>query len=109
MKQETLDYIAGSIGIVAIISTYIFWLASRQIKDSLVHQIEKFTHDLTKNQESDQIIAGYKMRRWQDMNKLRFITIECRLEAIEHKLEMAACSIIQSIEDQLNDDTDSRF
>ena len=49
------------------------------------------------------------MQRWRDMNKLRFITIECRLEAIEHKLEMAACSIIQSIEDQLDDDTDSRF
>ena len=108
MKQETLDYIAASIGTVALISTYIFWLASRQIKDSLVHKIEQFAYDLTKKQESDQITAGYKMRRWQDVNKLRFVTIECRLEAIEHKLEMAACNIIQSIEEQL-DDTDSRF
>lgn len=109
MKQETLDYIAGSIGIVAIISTYIFWLASRQIKDSLTHKIDKFVYDLTKKQESDTITAGYKMRRWQDMNKIRSITLECRIEAIEHKLDMAACSVIQSIEDQLDEDTDSRF
>jgi cell division protein YceG involved in septum cleavage len=109
MKQETLDYIAASIGIVAIISTYIFWLASRQIKDSLTRKIDKFVYDLTQKQESDTITAGYKMRRWQDINKLRFITLECRVEAIEDKLDMGACNIIQSIEDQLEEDTDSRF
>ncbi|MEG4350220.1 hypothetical protein QUA74_10810 [Microcoleus sp. LAD1_D3] len=106
MKQETLDYIAASIGTVAIISTYIFWLASRQIKDSLVRRIDQFTYDLTKKQESDTITAGYKMRRWQDMNKLRDITLECRIEAIEHKLQIAACTIIESIESHFDDDKD---
>jgi hypothetical protein len=113
MKQETLDYIAASIGTVAIISTYIFWLASRQIKDSLTHKIDQFVYDLTKKQESDQITAGYKMRRWQDMNKLRSITLEYRIEAVEHKLEMGACSIVQSLEhqleEQLEEDVDLRI
>ncbi|WP_445249160.1 hypothetical protein [Microcoleus sp. OTE_8_concoct_300] len=100
MKQETLDYIASSIGVTAIISTYIFWLASLQIKDKLVYKIEKFSYDLTKKQETDMITAGYKMRRWQDMNKLRFITLEGRIEAIEKKLDIGSCNIIQTIEEQ---------
>lgn len=109
MEKDTLDYIAASIGVITIGSTYIFWLASRQIKDSLTHKIERFAYDLMKKQETDTLNIGYKMRRWQDMNKLRSLTLECRIEAIEHKLQMAACSIIQSIEEQLDEDTDSRF
>lgn len=108
MKQETLDYIAGSIGVAAIISTYIFWLASRQIKDKLIYKIEKFSYDLSKKQETDMITASYKMRRWQDMNKLRSITFECRVEAIEKKLDIPSCNIIQTIEEQF-EDTDSEF
>ncbi|MEG4084560.1 hypothetical protein [Microcoleus sp. POL10_C6] len=106
MKQETLDYIAASIGVITIASTYIFWLASRQIKDSLTHKIERFAYDLMKKQETDTLNVGYKMRRWQDVNKLRAITVDCRLEAIERQLQMPTCNVIQTIEQQF-EDTDS--
>lgn len=103
MKQETLDYIAASIGVITVASTYIFWLASRQIKDSLTHKIERFAYDLMKKQEGDTLNLGYKMRRWQDVNKLRAITVDCRLEAIERQLQMPACNIIATIEQQFED------
>ncbi|MEG4084896.1 MULTISPECIES: hypothetical protein [unclassified Microcoleus] len=104
MKQETLDYVAGSIGIIATISTYIFWLASRQIKVDLVYKIDKFCHNFSKKQESDTISTAFKLRRWQDMNKLRWITLECRMEAIEKKLDIGSCNIIESIERQFDDE-----
>ena len=75
----------------------------------MTHKIDKFVYDLTKKQESDTIAIRYKMRRWQDINRLRATTLECRVEAIEKKLEIGACNIIQSIEDQLEEDIDSRF
>lgn len=103
MKQETLDYIASSIGVTAIVSTYIFWLASRQIKDKLVHRIDLFTYDLTKKQENDQIAIGYKIRRWQDTNRLRSITLECRIDNIERKLDIPSCNIIETIENEFED------
>ncbi|MEG4574291.1 hypothetical protein QUA56_16600 [Microcoleus sp. N3A4] len=104
MKQETLDYIASSIGIIATISTYIFWLASRQIKVDLVYKIDKFCHNFSKKHESDTISTAFKLRRWQDANKLRSLTLECRIEAIEKKLEMDSCNIIQAIEEQFDDE-----
>lgn len=88
MKQETLDYIVGLIAIVGSIASFTFWLASRQIKDDLLHKIDKLSDNLQNRLETDFLKNSNRLSRWQDINRLKVATLEARIYRLERALSI---------------------
>ena len=88
MKQETIDIIVSSIAIISTISSFTFWLASREIKDELFHRIDKISDNLRGRLETDFIKNTNRLLRWQDKNQLKNATLEARLRRIERVLSL---------------------
>ena len=88
MKQETLDLIVGVIAVIGSVSSFTFWLASRQIKDELFHRIDKISDNLRGRLETDFIKNTNRLLRWQDKNQLKNATLEARLRRIEKALSL---------------------
>ncbi len=88
MKQETLDWIVAIIAITGGVSSFAFWLASRQIKDDLFHRIDKISDNLRGRLETDFIKNTNRLLRWQDKNQLKNATLEARLRRIEKALSL---------------------
>ena len=88
MKQETMDWIVSAIPIIGGVSSFTFWLASRQIKDDLFHRIDKISDNLRGRLETDFIKNTNRLLRWQDKNQLKNATLEARLRRIEKALSL---------------------
>lgn len=88
MKQETLDWIVAAIAIIGGVSSFAFWLASRQIQDELFHKIDKISDNLRGRLETDFIKNTNRLLRWQDKNQLKNATLEARLRRIEKALSL---------------------
>ena len=88
MKQEILDWIVAAIAIIGAVSSFTFWLASRQIKDDLFHKIDKISDNLRGRLETDFIKNTNRLLRWQDKNQLKNATLEARLRRIEKALSL---------------------
>ena len=88
MKQETLDWIVTVIAVVGGVSSFTFWLASRQIKDELFYRIDKISDNLRGRLETDFIKNTNRLLRWQDKNQLKNATLEARLRRIEKALSL---------------------
>ena len=88
MKQETLDWIVTVIAVIGGVSSFTFWLASRQIKDELFHRIDKISDNLRGRLETDFIKNTNRLLRWQDKNQLKNATLEARMRRIEKALSL---------------------
>lgn len=106
MKQETLDLIVGSIAVISTISSFVFWLASRQIKDDLFYRIDKISDNLRGRLETDFIKNTNRLLRWQDKNQMRNATLEARLKRIEKALSIENDEMLQTINDALSETID---
>jgi hypothetical protein len=106
MKQEILDLIVGSIAVISTISSFTFWIASRQIKDDLFYRIDKISDNLRGRLETDFIKNTNRLIRWQDKNQLRNATLEARLKRIEKALSIEDSDFLASIEVNLPEFTD---
>ncbi|MEG3843518.1 hypothetical protein [Microcoleus sp. herbarium14] len=88
MKQEILEWAVAAIAIIGAVSSFTFWLASRQIKDDLFHKIDKISDNLRGRLETDFIKNTNRLLRWQDKNQLKNATLEARLRRIEKALSL---------------------
>ncbi len=102
MRQETLDWIVSAIAITGGVSSFTFWLASRQIKDDLFYKIDKISDNLRNRLETDFIKNTNRLSRWQDINKLKTATLEARIYRLEKTLSLEdGVEFIDSINDSL--------
>ena len=86
MKPESLDWIVTVIAVIGGVSSFTFWLASRQIKVDLFHKIDKISDNLRGRLETDFVKNTNRLLRWQDKNQLKNATLEARLRRIEKAL-----------------------
>lgn len=106
MKQETLDFIVGSIALTSTISSFAFWIASRQIKDDLFYRIDKISDNLRGRLETDFIKNTNRLMRWQDKNQLKNATVEARLKRIEKALSIENDEILEKMNNSFSETTD---
>ncbi|MEG5043440.1 hypothetical protein [Microcoleus sp. B4-C1] len=86
MNQKILDLIVGILATISAVASFSFWLASRQIRDDVFHQIDKISDSLKQKMEIDLMKINYKLQKWQDYNKMKDSSLESRLERIEERL-----------------------
>lgn len=86
MNQKVLDLVVGTLATISAVSSFSFWLASRQIRDDVFHQVDKISDGLKQKMEIDLIKLENKLQRWQDFNKMKDSTLEGRIERIEDRL-----------------------
>ncbi|MEG3981866.1 hypothetical protein [Microcoleus sp. D3_18a_C4] len=86
MNQKILDLIVGILATISAVASFSFWLASRQIRDDVFHQVDKISDTLKQRMEVDLMKLDYKLQRWQDYNKMKDLTLESRIERIEERI-----------------------
>ncbi|MEG3841034.1 hypothetical protein [Microcoleus sp. herbarium14] len=102
MNQKILDLIVGTLAVISAVSSFTFWIASRQIKDELFHRIDKISDNLRSKLETDFIRNTNRLLRWQDKNQIKNATLEARLTRIEKILLIENDPMLQKINDSLS-------